>query len=85
VFEHNPTTVFPVHPDFIGHEKPRIVMGKKSGLDNVALWTKKLNINLTEDEAMAVLKEVKRQSHDMKRVLTEQEFQKICEARTGKR
>jgi isopropylmalate/homocitrate/citramalate synthase len=85
VFEHNPTTVFPIHPDFVGHEKPRIVMGKKSGLDNVALWAEKLNINLTEDEAMAVLKEVKRQSHDMKRVLTEQEFQKICGARTGKR
>ncbi|MBW1692197.1 MAG: hypothetical protein JRJ70_15910, partial [Deltaproteobacteria bacterium] len=38
VFEQNPTTVFPVHPDFVGHAPPQIVMGKKSGLDNVNLW-----------------------------------------------
>jgi len=79
VFEKNPTTVFPVHPDFVGHEKPNIVMGKKSGLDNVHIWAKELNIVLAEDEAMAVLKEVKRISHDLKRVLTEDEFKEIVE------
>ncbi|MBW1692198.1 MAG: hypothetical protein JRJ70_15915 [Deltaproteobacteria bacterium] len=52
-------------------------MGKKSGLDNVNLWAERLNIKLTEDEAMAVLKEVKRRSHDLKRVLTEEEFKDI--------
>lgn len=78
VFEKNPTTVFPVHPDFVGHEKPQIAMGKKSGLDNVNLWAEKLNIELTEDEAMTVLKEVKRRSHDLKRVLTEDEFREIA-------
>ncbi len=77
VFEQNPTTVFPVHPDFVGHAPPQIVMGKKSGLDNVNLWAERLNIKLTEDEAMAVLKEVKRRSHDLKRVLTEEEFKDI--------
>jgi isopropylmalate/homocitrate/citramalate synthase len=84
VFEHNPTTVFPVHPDFVGHEKPKIVMGKKSGLDNVHIWAEKLNIELGEDEDMAVLKEVKRKSHDLKRVLTEREFEEICEGRAGR-
>ena len=78
VFEKNPTTVFPVHPDFVGHEKPQIAMGKKSGLDNIALWSQRLNIELTEDEAMTVLKEVKRTSHDLKRVLTEDEFREIA-------
>ena len=39
VFEKNPTTVFPVHPDFVGHEKPQIAMGKKSGLDNVKKYS----------------------------------------------
>jgi isopropylmalate/homocitrate/citramalate synthase len=77
VFEKNPTTVFPVHPDFVGHAAPQIVMGKKSGLDNVHLWAEKHNIELTEDETMAVLKEVKLQSHDLKRVLTEEEFKGI--------
>ncbi len=85
VFEKNPTTVFPVHPDFVGHEKPQIVMGKKSGLDNVYLWAEKLGIELTDDETMAVLKQVKLQSHDLKRVLTEEEFKEIVEEVKGNR
>jgi isopropylmalate/homocitrate/citramalate synthase len=77
VFETDPTTVFPVHPAFVGHEAPRIAMGKKSGADNIEIWTKKLGIKLTEDEALAVLQEVKLKSHDLKRVLSESEFKKI--------
>jgi isopropylmalate/homocitrate/citramalate synthase len=83
VFDDNPTTVFPVHPDFVGHATPQILMGKKSGLDNIAIWSKKLNIDLNDDEAMAVLKEVKLQSHDLKRVLTEGEFREIVERVRG--
>ncbi|MBW1773370.1 MAG: pyruvate carboxyltransferase [Deltaproteobacteria bacterium] len=84
VFEHDPTTVFPVHPDFVGHESPQIVMGKKSGLDNIEIWTKKLGIELNEDEAMDVLMAVKLRSHDLKRVLTEEEFMGIVEEVTAK-
>lgn len=78
-FDTNPTTVFPIHPDFVGHEVPRIVMGKKSGLDNIDIWSKKLGIELSEDEAMDVLMAVKLKSHDLKRVLTEEEFRQIVE------
>jgi isopropylmalate/homocitrate/citramalate synthase len=76
-FEKNPTTVFPVHPDFVGHDAPKIFMGKKSGADNIEIWTKKLGIQLSEEEALAVLQEVKLKSHDLKRVLSESEFKKI--------
>ncbi len=79
VFETHPTTVFPVHPDFVGHSVPRILMGKKSGLDNIEIWSKKLGIELNEEEAMDVLQEVKLKSHDLKRVLTEEEFMQIAE------
>ncbi|RLB29059.1 MAG: pyruvate carboxyltransferase [Deltaproteobacteria bacterium] len=79
IFEANPTTVFPVHPDFVGHERPKILMGKKSGLDNISLWTQKLNIELTEEEALDVLNKVKMRSHDLKRVLSEDEFREIAE------
>jgi isopropylmalate/homocitrate/citramalate synthase len=85
VFEKNPTTVFPVHPNFVGHEAPKIAMGKKSGLDNVWVWAKKLGIELAEEQAMEILQEIKLKSHDLKRVLTEREFQDICEARAKKR
>jgi len=78
-FARYPTEVFPVHPDFVGHRAPRILMGKKSGVDNIALWTEKLGISLNEDEVKAVLTEVKLKSHDLKRVLNEAEFKKIIE------
>jgi len=76
-FEKDPTIVFPVHPKFVGHEMPEIVMGKKSGVDNITLWAEKVGIELSEDEKMAVLNQVKLKSHDLKRVLTESEFKKI--------
>lgn len=78
VFESDPTIVYPVHPDFVGHDAPNILMGKKSGLDNIELWTRKLGIELNNDEAMTVLKAVKQKSHDLKRVLTEDEFAEIA-------
>ena len=76
-FDENPTTVFPVHPDFVGHEAPQIAMGKNSGLDNISIWSQKLGIELTEEDALTVLQEVKLRSHDLKRVLTEAEFMEI--------
>ncbi len=79
VWETNPTTLFPVRPDFVGHEQPNILMGKKSGLDNVYLWMKKLGIELTDEQSLAVLQEVKLMAHDMKRTLTEEEFRGLAE------
>lgn len=75
----HPTEVFPIHPDFVGHRAPRILMGKKSGADNVILWAKKLGITLDKDEVMEVLNRVKQRSHDLKRVLTEDEFKEIIQ------
>lgn len=77
IFAADPTTVFPVNPEFVGHDSPKILMGKKSGLDNVNIWSRKLNIELTEAEKEAILKHVKLKSHDLKRVLSEDEFKRI--------
>lgn len=77
VFDYDPTIVYPIHPDFVGHSAPSIYMGKKSGLDNIEIWTKKLGIELTDEEAMDVLMKVKLTSHDLKRVLNEDEFKDI--------
>ena len=79
VFATEPTTVFPVHPDFVGHSAPQILMGKKSGLDNIKIWTDKLGITLDADQSMDVLNAVKLKSHDLKRVLTQTEFREITE------
>jgi len=77
VFEKDPTTVYPVRPDFVGHKKPEILMGKKSGLDNITIWSERLGINLTDEESMEVLQRVKLKAHDLKRTLKESEFKKI--------
>lgn len=77
VYDQEPTTVFPVHPDFVGHSAPQILMGKKSGVDNVALWAQNLGVDLAEEEALEVLTLVKLKSHDIKRPLTKDEFREI--------
>ncbi len=79
VFESNPTTVFPVHPDFVGHSAPQILLGKKSGLDNVFLWAEKIGVELTDQEATDVLMGVKLLSHDLKRVLKMDEFMEVVD------
>ncbi len=78
VFEKDPTIVYPVRPDFVGHKKPEILMGKKSGVDNITIWSTRLGISLTDEEGMDVLKRVKLKAHDMKRTLTESEFKEIA-------
>jgi isopropylmalate/homocitrate/citramalate synthase len=55
-------------------------MGKKSGLDNIEIWCRKLGIDLDEEKAMEVLMKVKLKSHDLKRVLTEDEFKRIAKS-----
>jgi isopropylmalate/homocitrate/citramalate synthase len=81
----NPTTVFPVRPEFIGHRVPEIVMGKKSGLDNIAVWAEKLRLKIDDDKKMEVLKRIKKRSHDLRRLLDEKEFKEIVkQVKAGK-
>ena len=85
VFEKNLLTVFPVHPDFIGHERPRIGISKKSGLANISIWAERLKIQLSEEDAQAVLDEAKVRSHNSKRPLSEDEFKRIVDEVKGSR
>jgi len=78
IYEQYPTELFPVRPKFVGHRAPRVVMGKKSGLDSVAIWADKLGIELTKEEIEGVLRQVKQRSYDLKRLLSEDEFQEIA-------
>ena len=75
----DPTIMYPVNPAFVGRETPKILMGKKSGLDNIWIWCEKLGLEMGEEEALKVLAAVKLRSHDLKRVLSEGEFMEIAE------
>ncbi|MFH2075279.1 MAG: pyruvate carboxyltransferase [Pseudomonadota bacterium] len=84
-YKDNPTTVFPIRPEFVGHATPEIIMGKKSGLDNIAVWAEKLRLKIDDDKKMEILKRIKRRSHDLRRVITEKEFKEIVkEVKAGK-
>jgi len=78
-YKEHPTTVFPVRPEFVGHAAPEIVMGKKSGVDNIMVWAEKLGLEIAEEKRIEVLTRIKRRSHDLKRVLTQREFNAIVE------
>ena len=56
-YKENPTTVFPVRPEFVGHAMPEIIMGKKSGVDNIMVWAEKLGLEIAEDKKMDILKQ----------------------------
>ncbi len=76
-YKEHPTTVFPVRPEFVGHTAPEIIMGKKSGVDNIIVWAEKLGLEIAEEKRLDILNRIKRRSHDLKRVLTEREFGEI--------
>jgi isopropylmalate/homocitrate/citramalate synthase len=79
-YKAHPTTLYPVRPQFVGRGDPQIAMGKKSGVDNIWVWAEKLGISISQDEAMELVQVVKLKSHDLKRVLTENEFAELAEA-----
>jgi len=72
-----PTYQIPVRPEFIGHAKPEILMGKKSGIDNIDFWTEDMKIDLTKEEKTEILNLVKDKASDVRRLLTRDEFKEI--------
>lgn len=82
-YEEYPTDIIPVLPQFIGHKPPRIVLGKKSGLDSIAVWAENLGVELNKEEAEEILCQVKQRAYDLKRLLTEDEFREIAKAVKG--
>jgi len=84
-YRNDPTVLFPVNPKFVGREDPQILLGKKSGVDNIKIWAERLGIALEEEDTLEILQQVKVRSHDLKRTLTEQEFESITQKVTGNR
>ncbi|HEU5348381.1 MAG TPA: hypothetical protein VFU63_07190 [Ktedonobacterales bacterium] len=73
------TEAFPFRPEFVGQTGPEIVLGKGSGLDSVLIWLDKLQLGTaTEEEATAILQEVKATSLQKKGLLTEDDFAAIA-------
>jgi len=77
---HIPEAIEPFAAELVGAER-RIVLGKKSGLDSIALKCKELRMELPAAEQAAVLEEVKRQGSEKRGLVTDEEFLEILRSR----
>jgi isopropylmalate/homocitrate/citramalate synthase len=73
---HIPEAIEPFSADLVG-AKREIVLGKKSGLDSIAIKAKELGISLTAEQQQAVLAAVKRAGVEKRGLVTDAEFRFI--------
>jgi isopropylmalate/homocitrate/citramalate synthase len=71
------TELFPFRPEFVGQPHADVVMGKGSGIDSVRIWLDKINVKASDEEAMAILKQVKALGGKTKKLLTIDQFKDI--------
>ena len=78
------TEAFPFRPELVGQTGPEIVIGKGSGLDSVHIWLERVGLPpVGEEDAMAILQDVKAVSLRRKALLTEEEFRALAESVVG--
>jgi isopropylmalate/homocitrate/citramalate synthase len=73
---HIPEAIEPFSADLVG-AKREIVLGKKSGLDSIAIKAKELGISLTPEQQQTILAAVKRAGVEKRGLVTDSEFQFI--------
>ena len=82
--EEHLTEVFPMRPELVGQPSADVVMGKGSGIDSVRIWLEKIGSEATDEEAMAILREVKAQGASTKQLLTVEQFKDIVDRTVSK-
>jgi isopropylmalate/homocitrate/citramalate synthase len=75
---HIPEAIEPFSADLVGATRA-IVLGKKSGIDSIAIKAKELGISLTTEERQAALAAVKRAGTEKRGLVTDNEFRAITE------
>jgi isopropylmalate/homocitrate/citramalate synthase len=75
----HPLEYVPFAPDLVGQKPVSIVLGKNSGPPSMEEWCEKLGVTATDEERMAMLKQVKAKSFEKKDLLTADEFREIVE------
>jgi isopropylmalate/homocitrate/citramalate synthase len=75
----NPLEFVPFAADLVGQKPVNIVLGKNSGPPSMEEWCEKLGVTATDEERMAMLKQVKAKSFEKKDLLTADEFKIIVE------
>ena len=75
--DENPTAMFSYMWEVTGHKGPAIVIGKKSGKDNIADYLAGLGLTATPEQSAKILELVKQKAYEVNRVLNEEEFREI--------
>jgi len=85
--DENPTAMFSYMWPVTGHGGPAIIIGKKSGKDNIADKLEQLGLKADAEESSEILKAVKDMAYEVNRALTEEEFiaihGKVTQAKNG--
>jgi isopropylmalate/homocitrate/citramalate synthase len=74
---HIPEAIEPYSADLVGATRA-IVLGKKSGIDSIAIKSKELGISLTTEQQQSVLAAVKRMGTEKRGLVNDAEFKDIC-------
>ncbi|HJY86514.1 MAG TPA: hypothetical protein VKE24_06710 [Candidatus Acidoferrales bacterium] len=75
---HTPEAIEPFSAELVGARRA-IVLGKKSGLDSIALKSKELGLEIPDERRGAVLEAVKRKGMEKRGLVTDAEFAQIVE------
>lgn len=75
--EKDPLECMPFLPEVAGHPRPRIVLGKASGVENVREHLEIRNLKMAPLEEALILTEVRRLAESSKRILTSEQFDSI--------
>jgi isopropylmalate/homocitrate/citramalate synthase len=73
---HIPEAIEPYSSELVKAER-RVVLGKKSGVDNIDLKCKELGLEIAPEQRVPILTEVKRRSIAKRGLLTDDEFRAI--------
>jgi isopropylmalate/homocitrate/citramalate synthase len=73
---HTPEAIEPFSAELVGARRA-IVLGKKSGLDSIALKSKELGLEIPDQQRGAVLEAVKRKGMEKRGLVTDAEFTEI--------
>jgi isopropylmalate/homocitrate/citramalate synthase len=74
---HIPEAIEPYSAELVGATRA-IVLGKKSGIDSIAIKATELGIPLTAEQQQAVLAIVKRTGTEKRGLVSDDEFREIC-------
>jgi isopropylmalate/homocitrate/citramalate synthase len=74
---HIPEAIEPYSAELVGATRA-IVLGKKSGIDSIAIKSKELGISLTTEQQQAVLAVVKQTGMEKRGLVSDDEFRDIC-------